>query len=139
MSTTPAPPGRTDDELAALDPATMLRYGLSFAGAHRTALFGDGAVCAAVRLDRLGVQPRAVAYVAKIIRSGGIRYAAGLPEPVPGDEAAELVRSWLESASGVATGIDGDETCARWLEAVAELLALRHDHRPPSPSPSPSP
>ncbi|MFC4495441.1 hypothetical protein ACFPA8_15005 [Streptomyces ovatisporus] len=129
MSTTPTPPARTDDELAALDPASMLRYGLSFGGAHRTALFGDGAICAAVRLDRLGVQPRAAAFVAKIVRSGGVRYAAALPAPVPGDEAAALVRSWLESASDVATDPDGDETCARWLEAVAEILVLRHVHR----------
>jgi hypothetical protein len=123
---TPANPARTDDELAALDPATMLRYGMSFAGAHRTALFGDGAVCAAVRLDRLGVQPRAVAFVAKVVRSGGVRYAADLSEPVPGEEAAAQLRAWLESAAAVATGVEADETCARWLEAVAEILTLRH-------------
>ncbi|SCK46768.1 hypothetical protein H181DRAFT_04175 [Streptomyces sp. WMMB 714] len=128
MSTTPTPPDRTDDELAALDPAAMLRYGLSFTGAHRTALFGDGAVCAAVRLDRLGVQPRAVAFVAKIVRGGGVRYAADLTEPVPGEEAAAQVRSWLRSASDVAGGPDAEETCARWLEAVAELLALRRTY-----------
>jgi hypothetical protein len=123
---TPAHPARTDDELAALDPATMLRYGMSFAGAHRTALFGDGAVCAAVRLDRLGVQPRAVAFVAKVVRSGGVRYAADLSEPVPGEEAAAQLRAWLESAAAVATGVEADEICARWLEAVAEILTLRH-------------
>ncbi|WP_030943717.1 hypothetical protein [Streptomyces sp. NRRL S-646] len=123
------PPGRTDDDLAQSDIPAMLRYGLSFAGPHRTALFGDGAVGAAVLLDRLGIQPRAVAFLAKVVRSGGIRYAAELPEPVPGDEAASMVRAWLESASTAADGIDGDEETARWLEAVAELLGLRHVHR----------
>jgi len=124
-----SPPGRTDDELAQSDISAMLRYGLSFAGPHRTALFGDGAVGAAVLLDRLGIQPRAVAFLAKVVRSGGVRYAAELPEPVPGDEAASMVRAWLESASTAANGIDGDEETARWLEAVAELVGLRHSHR----------
>ena len=123
------PPGRTDEELAQSDIPAMLRYGLSFAGPHRTALFGDGAVGAAVLLDRLGIQPRAVAFLAKVVRSGGVRYAAGLREPVPGDDAASMVRTWLESAATTADGVDGDEQAARWLEAVAELLGLRHVHR----------
>ncbi|NLU71569.1 hypothetical protein HCC61_02500 [Streptomyces sp. HNM0575] len=123
------PPGRTDDELARSDLPAMLRYGLSFPGPHRTALFGDGAVGAAVLLDRAGVQPRAVAFLAKVVRSGGVRYAAALPEPVPGEEAADMVRSWLESAADVASGLVGDETAARWLEAVAEVLALRRSVR----------
>lgn len=126
---TPAPhPARTDEDLARSDLPAMLRYGLSFPGAHRTALFGDGAVGAAVLLDRGGVQPRAVAFLAKVVRAGGVRYAAGLPEPVPGEDAA-AVRSWLESAADVAVGADGDETAARWLEAVAEILALRRTVR----------
>ena len=123
------PPGRTDDDLAQSDIPAMLRYGLSFTGPHRTALFGDGAVGAAILLDRHGIQPRAVAFLAKVVRSGGVRYAAELPEPVPGEEAASMVRAWLESASTAADGIDGDEETARWLEAVAELLGLREVHR----------
>ncbi|MGW2831554.1 hypothetical protein [Streptomyces sp. NPDC001286] len=124
-----SPPGRTDDELAQSDIPAMLRYGLSFAAPHRTALFGDGAVGAAVLLDRLGIQPRAVAFLAKVVRSGGVRYAAELREPVPGDDAASMVRTWLESAATTADGVDGDEQAARWLEAVAELLGLRHVYR----------
>ncbi|SCK39808.1 hypothetical protein [Streptomyces sp. WMMB 322] len=119
------PPGRSDDDLARSDIPAMLRYGLSFAGPHRTALFGDGAVGAAVLLDRRGIRPRAVAFLAEIVRSGGTRYAAGLTEPVPGEEASAVVRSWLESAADVASGVGGDEDVARWLEAVAELLGLR--------------
>ncbi|MFF4509223.1 hypothetical protein [Streptomyces sp. NPDC001401] len=123
-----SPLGRTDDELAQSDIPAMLRYGLSFAGPHRTALFGDGAVGAAVLLDRLGIQPRAVAFLAKVVRSGGVRYAAELREPVPGDEAASMVRAWLESAATIADGVDGDEETARWLEALAELRSLRRVH-----------
>lgn len=81
----------------------MLRYGLSFAGPHRTALFGDGAVGAAVLLDRIGIQPRAVAFLAMVVRRGG-------------------------SAATAVGGVDGDEEAARWLEAVAELLSLRRVH-----------
>ncbi|MBK3647674.1 hypothetical protein JHN46_44595 [Streptomyces sp. MBT33] len=121
-----SPPGRTDDELAQSDIPAMLRYRLSFAAPHRTALFGDGAVGAAVLLDRLGIQPRAVAFLAKVVRSGGVRYAAELREPVPGDDAAHMVRTLLESAATTADGVDGDEQAARWLEAVAELLGLRN-------------
>jgi hypothetical protein len=120
------PPSRTDDELAGADLPSMLRYGLAFPGPYRTALFGDGAVGAAVLLDRQGVRPRAVAFLAKIVRSGGTRYAAELTEPVPGEEASAMVRSWLESAATVAKGVDGDESAARWLDAVAGILALRH-------------
>ncbi|MEU9050742.1 hypothetical protein AB0D37_10070 [Streptomyces sp. NPDC048384] len=122
------PPGRTDDELTQSDIPAMLRYGLSFAGPHRTALFGDGAVGAAVLLDRIGIQPRAVAFLAKVVRRGGVRYAAELREPVPGDEAVSMVRAWLESAATAVGGVDGDEEAARWLEAVAELLSLRRVH-----------
>ncbi len=126
MNPAPSPAaGRTDDELAQSDLPAMLRYGLSFAGSHRTALFGDGAVGAAVLLDRLGIPPRSVAFLAKVVRSGGVRYAAELPEPVPGDSVSAMVRTWLETADTVVTGPDGDEDTARWLEAVAELLALR--------------
>lgn len=126
VNATPGPPpGRTDDALAQSDVAAMLRYGLSFGGAHRTALFGDGAVAAAVRLDRLGVPPRAVAFLAKTTRAGGVRYAAGLEEPVAGADAAGTVRSWLETAATVVSGPDGDENVAGWLQAVADILALR--------------
>lgn len=86
----------------------MLRYGLSFTGPHRTALFGDGAVGAAVLLDRLGVQPRAVAFLAKVVRGGasGTRVPAMRRRPW-------CVRGWSP----------------RPLEAVTELLGLRHVHR----------
>ncbi|MYS42626.1 hypothetical protein GTY23_15560, partial [Streptomyces sp. SID5998] len=77
------PASRTDDEvLATTDVAVLLRYGLTLDG-FRTALSGDGAIAAAVALDRLGVVPRSLAYVADVVRAGGLRYAAELPEPLP--------------------------------------------------------
>ncbi|MFF2542790.1 hypothetical protein ACFVUY_09505 [Kitasatospora sp. NPDC058063] len=120
---------RTDDELRQLDVSAMLRYGLAFAGPHRAALFGEGAVAAALAADRLGVLPRSLAFLAEVVRSGGARYAADLPEPLPGTEPARLARDWLGSAATTVTTVDGDQLLARWLEAVAEILGLRRDVR----------
>ncbi|MFE1781811.1 WXG100 family type VII secretion target [Streptomyces sp. NPDC059506] len=99
----------------------MIRYGLSLGGAHRTALFGDGAVAA----DRMGVRPRSVAFLAEVVRSGGAAYAAALPEPLPGGAPSRPAGEWLDAASSVVRDVDGDETAARWLEAVAEILDMR--------------
>lgn len=95
----PYPPDRTDDELARLDITVLLRYGLTAEpGPRRTALFGDGAAAAAVILDRLGTEPRSVAFLADTVRAEGLARAAELPEPLPGREAAVLVREWLRPA-----------------------------------------
>jgi hypothetical protein len=115
----------TDEELLALDVPLMIRYGLMFGGAHRTALFGDGAIAAALGAERLGVQPRSVAYLAEVVRRGGTRMASELPEPLPGAEAGALAREWLGTAAPTAKGVAGDETVARWLEAVSAVLELR--------------
>jgi hypothetical protein len=81
-------------------------------------------VGAAVVLGRAGVYPRAVAFLAKIVRGGGAAYAAGLEEPVPG-EAGDTVRAWLEAGASVRRSVADDETLARWLSAVAEIMAVR--------------
>jgi hypothetical protein len=125
----PAPDSRTDDEvLATTDVAVLLRYGLT-QDAFRTALFGDGAVAAAVTLDRLGVLPRSLVFVAEIVRSGGLAYAAQLPEPLPSPEPAELLREWLTEAARVTTTPEAETRAARWLTAVAEIIALRRATR----------
>jgi hypothetical protein len=116
----------TEEQILQLDLSTLLRHGIGADGSRRRTLFGEGAVAASVTLDRLGVQPRAVAFVAKVVRSGGVRYAADLEEPFPGREASRTAKEWLASAATVARSTDDDETLARWFEAVAEILALRH-------------
>ncbi|MGW0187130.1 hypothetical protein ACWDV7_15400 [Streptomyces sp. NPDC003362] len=121
---------RTDDELAGLDIAALIRYGLTAApGPLRTSLFGDGAVGAAVLLDRLGTEPRSVAFLAETVRAGGVAHALTLPEPLPRPEAAALVRDWLESAASLAGGVRADDATARWLRAVASLVELRQSVR----------
>ncbi|MEW9520902.1 hypothetical protein [Streptomyces tubercidicus] len=121
-------PGKTDSELLeTTDVPALLRHGLGANGPHRTAVFGDGAIAAAITLDRQGVLPRSVAFLAKVVRSGGTRYAADLDEPLPGETGARTVRAWLTDAAGVVQGVEGDETVARWLEAVAAVMELRHE------------
>ncbi|KOV66212.1 hypothetical protein [Streptomyces sp. MMG1121] len=125
----PAPDSRTDDEvLAATDVTLLLRYGLA-QDAFRTALFGDGAIAAAVTLDRLGVVPRSLVFVAEIVRAGGLAYAAALREPLPSPAPAELLRDWLTGAAQTATTAEAETRAARWLEAVAEIVARRRATR----------
>ncbi|MFE7443444.1 hypothetical protein ACFU7X_23685 [Streptomyces chartreusis] len=127
----PTPATRTDDELiAATDIGRLLLFGLSRDN-FRTALFGDGAVAAAVTLDRFGVLPRSVAFLADTVRAGGVRYVVELPEPLPSAEASEVLRGWLRSAADVAATPDAEDRAARWLDAVAELLGARRDARGP--------
>jgi hypothetical protein len=118
---------RTDAELAALDVAELLAAGLGEQAAGRGELFGDGAVAAAIALDGTDVIPRSVTFLAEVVRSGGTGYAAGLAEPLPRAEQTEVIRPWLSTAASV-PGAD-DEQMARWLEAVAAVLALRASTR----------
>ncbi|MFF8322873.1 hypothetical protein ACF06V_37665 [Streptomyces bobili] len=126
----PHPPDRTDDELARLDITVLLRYGLTAEPGHRrTALFGDGAVAAAVVLDRLGTEPRSVAFLADTVRAGGLAHAAELPEPLPRPEAADLVREWLRAGTELVGGVAADDTAATWLRAVATVIELKQRTR----------
>ncbi len=118
----------SDARLAELDVEVLLRFGLPLPGPHRATLFGDGAVAAAITVDRLGVLPRVLVFLGEVVRSGGTRYAAALPEPLPGPAAA-VARGWLEAAAMVVGDATGDLLVVRWLEAVAAVLALRVTHR----------
>ncbi|MFD6534360.1 hypothetical protein [Streptomyces sp. NPDC060184] len=126
MNDAPHPPDHTDDELARLDITVLLRYGLTAGpGPRRTALIGDGAAAAAVVLDRLGTEPRSVAFLADTVRAGGLARAAELPEPVPGREAAVLVHEWLRTGAELVGGIAADDTAATWLRAVATIIEVK--------------
>jgi len=118
----------TDDELVLLNLPDLLKRGLADVqgGPDRRKLFGDGAVGAAVRLDRLGVLPRSLTFLAEIARAAGAGYAAGLAEPLPTSEAAEVVSPWLRAAVEVS---DDGTVLATWLDAVAALIELRRRTR----------
>lgn len=119
--------GRTDRELGQLDVPELLRNGLTTDGAGHAELFGGGTVAAAIVADRAGVQPRSLAFLADVVRSGGVGYAAALPEPLPGADRTALAREWLSAAADARA--DGE--FARWLDAVAVLLGLRQHSTPP--------
>lgn len=116
---------RPDADLVALDVAAAITRGLPNDGALRRALFTEAAIAAALHAERLGVGPYPVAFLARFIRAGGIQAALELPEPLIGAEPAALVRHWMAAAVSADAGLAGEDVFARWLEAVAALMALR--------------
>jgi hypothetical protein len=116
----------SDAALAQVDVGLMLRRGLvGTSGADRRALFGAVAVAAAVALDGLHVIPRSLTYLAEVVRAGGIRYAAELTEPLPGFAQTQAIWPWLDEAAKISSTVDCREDMARWLAAVATILAVR--------------
>ncbi len=101
---------RTDEQLLTIDIAAALVDG------RQTA---EAAVAAAIRADRIGVQPRSLTFLAEVVRRGGLPYAARLPEPLPTAEGSALVRPWMEAAG------ERSDAFARWLDAVATALEAR--------------
>jgi hypothetical protein len=79
----------------------------------------EAAVAAAIRADRIGVQPRSLTFLAEVVRRGGLPYAVRLPEPLPTAEGSALVRPWMEAAG------ERSDAFARWLDAVATALEAR--------------
>jgi hypothetical protein len=123
------PGTRTEDELLSLDVPQLIAAGLPDPSSQAARwLFAEGAVAAAVRADQLGVQPRSLTFLAEIIRRGGIAYGAGLPEPLPLPEQSDLVRPWMVAALDVEA--DASVRFAHWLDAVAAIVAVRHDGAP---------
>ncbi|GAA0558591.1 hypothetical protein GCM10010172_47020 [Paractinoplanes ferrugineus] len=100
---------RTDEQALQDDVAALLAAGD----------FTDSLVPAALQADRLGVDPRSLAFLAEVVRRGGLDYAARLPEPLPTPEQTALVRPWLAIGAG-------SDRLARWLDAVAAVLEARH-------------
>ena len=116
-----------DADLMRVDVADALRDGLGTTGAAHRHLFGDAAIAAALAAERLDVHPRALAFLAEIVRRGGIPYAADLDESLPTPEQAALARGWLDAVRDLTAA---DQACARWLEAVATILDVRRRAHP---------
>jgi hypothetical protein len=104
---------RTDAQIMAIDVRAALADG------RRS---GEIIVAAALQADQIEVQPRALEFLAEIVRRGGVSYAARLPEPLPTERQSALVRPWLDTGGE-------DAEIARWLEAVATALAVRRGAR----------
>jgi hypothetical protein len=111
-----------DSDLVQVDVLEALRDGLGTSGPAHRFLFGDAAIAAAIAADRLHVYPRSLTFLAEIVRRGGIRYAADLEEALPTPEQAALAHGWLDAVRDLPAA---DDACARWLDAVAMILAAR--------------
>jgi|SRR6266536_1184665 len=125
---------RTDQELSGLDVPALISAGVGSTGPARDALFGEGAVAAAIAADRLAVRPRSLVFLAEVVRRGGLLYAAELPEPLPGAERTALARDWLaaaqppagsaaEDAAGAANGSANGSATGRAAGPAAEPSA----------------
>jgi hypothetical protein len=109
------PAGISDDEAARIDVPALLAQGLADdAGGLRGELQGEGALAAAVQLQRDGAVAEDVALALSQVRSramGIVLEPADLPLPL---------------AAMTAAGEDGDpELLAEWLGLVANLMMMR--------------
>jgi len=111
------PGTQTDEELLAVDVAEVIATSMRTADPARHLLIG-AAVPAALQAARVGAQSRSVAFLAEVVRRGGIGYAARLSAPLPTPEQSALVRTWLVAAQA-------DDAVAGWLDAVASIIEAR--------------
>ncbi|WP_280233232.1 hypothetical protein [Nocardia cyriacigeorgica] len=120
------PTTRRDTELRRIDVAAALTAGMPEQGPARIALFGDAVVAAALHAEDVGASAYPLEFLAGCVRSLGLDATAELPEPLIGAERIGLVRGWM-SAALAEPGVDvaRDDLFARWLEAVALVLAAR--------------
>ncbi len=132
---------RPDSELADYDIEAAIEAGLHQSGPHRKQLLGDAAVAAALRADALEVDPYGVLFLANYVHSAGRSAAAALPQPLVGQAASDLARTWLRAALAAPLANPRVETAAddvfsRWLANVAAVMDLRRgvDRRPCPPS-----
>ena len=122
---------RRDADLARVDVLEALRDGLGTTGAARRHLFADAAIAAALAAERLDAQPGPLAFLAEIVRRGGIAYAAGIESAMPTREQSALARSWLAAVREL-PGVD--DALATWLAAVAKILHVRRRFATTSPT-----
>ncbi|MFC4069535.1 hypothetical protein [Actinoplanes subglobosus] len=101
--------------------------------------FADALVPAALQAERAGADPRALTFLAELVRRGGAAFAAGQADPMPDQNQTHLVRPWLlaptasptppvlADAPGPLAAGDAavDARIARWLDGVAMLIEAR--------------
>lgn len=98
-------------------------------GNARRTMFSEAAIAASWQVERLGIGPYPLRFLARHVRAAGCAGALNLPEPLIGAEATQLVRVWLTAASAADEGLAGDDQFAQWLDMVAALIAIRRKTR----------
>ncbi|MGO4649260.1 hypothetical protein AB4305_30620 [Nocardia sp. 2YAB30] len=121
---------RRDEELRGIDVEAAIAAGMVEPDEARTALFGAAAVAAALHAEELEVGPYPLEFLAGCVRALGLDGALELREPLIGEQPTELVRGWM-SAARPPRSPDAlrDQLFARWLDAVAVVLAARRHVR----------
>lgn len=125
MSDVQSPAPRPDSDLRGLEVESAITRGMSWAGTARSVLFREVAIAASRQAEDLGVGPYPLSFLARYVRSAGVRGALELPEPLIGAERAELVRGWMSAAVAADTTFVDDDLFAQWLDAVAMFLDVR--------------
>ncbi|WP_406279916.1 hypothetical protein OH799_12960 [Nocardia sp. NBC_00881] len=119
-----------DEELRGIDVQAAIAAGMAEPDEARPALFGAAAVAAALHAEELEVGPYPLEFLAGCVRALGLDGALELREPLIGEQPTELVRGWM-SAARPPHSPDAlrDQLFARWLDAVAVVLAARRHIR----------
>ena len=108
--------GISDDEAARVDVGSLLARGLADeTGALRGELQGEGALAAAVQLERAGVHVEEVALALSQVRS------AGLGIDVEPAELTAPLHGWAQGGEPLLR--------AEWLGLVANLMMMRAAYR----------
>lgn len=94
----------------------------------RQAMYPASAIAAALAAEDLHVRPYPLSFLARFIRTAGLKAAQQLPEPLIRPSQADLVRGWMRAAARAPAGIRRDDAFAQWLQMVAALLAIRRRH-----------
>ncbi|MEU4343230.1 hypothetical protein AB0H00_18460 [Nocardia sp. NPDC023852] len=121
---------RRDEELRGIDIEAAIAAGMAEPAEARTALFGAAAVAAALYAEQFEVGPYPLEFLAGCVRALGLDGALELREPLIGEQSTEVVRGWM-SAARLPNSPDAlrDQLFARWLDAVAVVLAARRHVR----------
>lgn len=121
---------RRDEELCGIDVEAAIAAGMAEHDEARSALFGAAAVAAALHAEALEVGPYPLEFLAGCVRALGLDGSLELREPLIGERPTELVRGWM-SAARPPRSPDAlrDQLLAKWLEAVAVVLAARRNVR----------
>lgn len=121
----------TDDHMRGIDVPAAITRDLTdvVKDPGREAMYPGSAIAAALAAEELRVGAYPLGFLARYIRTAGLKAAQQLPEPLIRPAQADLVRGWMRAAAHAPAGVRRDDVFAQWLEMVAALLAARRNAR----------